>query len=841
MNKHSINIDELISKLTIKQKASLCSGFDFWTTKKVKGFDIPKIRYSDGPHGLRRERMESDDVGMKQSFNATSFPPFVNIGASWDKEIAYKMGVALANECIDQHINVILGPGINIKRSPLCGRNFEYCSEDPNLSGKLAAGYINGCQSKGIGTSLKHFCVNNQESRRMTINSLVDERALREIYLKGFEIAVKEAQPYTIMCSYNKVNNTYLSDNKKLLNDILRDEWKFKGLIISDWNAVNDRVQGVRVGMDLEMPSSNGINDRKIVKAINEGKLTEEELDVVVRRNLELINKSLNMDVDVINPDNDIKIYKSNHQLAREIARESFVLLKNNNSALPFAKNEKLCVIGALANKFRYQGAGSSKINPYNLVNFIDALDKYEIKYEYEPGYTIDNSKDLPNLEERALNLADNYDRVLFFLGLTDSFECEGFDRTDINLPKNQTELLNKLIQKGKKVTVVLLGGSPVETTWAKNVDALLNAYLPGEAGGEALYDVIFGDFSPCGKLAETYPIKNQDNISAKYYQMGPINLEHRESIYIGYRYFDTAQKEVAFPFGYGLTYTNFEYKNLECQKQLNKNNKLKLSFDITNIGSYDAKEVVQIYVQDNNPNIHKATKELKAFEKVFIKQNETKKVEIELSYEDFSYFSKNLNRWAVNDSDYTIHIASSSRKTELKQIIKVEGNLDGYIENVENQEDYYNLNKIDEISDKCFYSMIDVPILPNEIAPRGKMTINNTLGDLGCCSVGKIFLKNAPKVIKKTVPNADFTTLLMIEKGMVEMPLRGLVGITSGLVSERIPHGLLSWANKRRLKGVYLLITGGIKSLFNLISLSARNRKYKKECLKNHKSKIQN
>ena len=834
MNKNSINVDEILNKLNIKEKASLCSGFDFWTTKKVKGFDFPNIRYSDGPHGLRREKFDSDDLGMKQSFKSTSFPPFVNIGSTWDKDLAYQMGEALANECKDQHVSVLLGPGINIKRSPLCGRNFEYCSEDPLISGKLAANYINGCQSNGIGTSLKHFCVNNQESRRMTINSLVDERALREIYLKGFEIAVKESQPYTIMCSYNKVNNTYMSDNKKILNDILRKEWGYKGLVISDWNAVNDRVEGIKAGMDLEMPSSNGINDKKIVKAIKNGTLSEEELNISVKRNLDLINKTLKMNVDILNPENNIEIYKTNHKLARKIARESFVLLKNEKNSLPLSKKEKICVIGTLADKFRYQGSGSSKINPYNLVNFLTALKNNNIEYDYEPGYTIDNSKNLPNLEEKALKLSKKYSKIIYFLGLTDSFECEGFDRTDINLPKNQIDLLEKLSKENKNINVVLLGGSPVDTSWSKNVNSILNAYLPGEAGGEALYDIIFGDYSPCGKLAETYPIKNQDNISAKYYQMGPINVEHRESIYVGYRYFDSANKDVAFPFGYGLTYTNFKYKNLNCSnKILKKDENLKLSFEIENIGNYDAKEIVQIYIEDNKPNIYKPKKELKAFEKKLIKKETTQTISLELKYEDFAYYSKNLSRWAVNDSEYTIHISSSSNKTELKCIVKVEGNLNGYIEETKNQEDYFNISKINEISDKSFYSIIDVPIIKNEVLARGKMTINNTIGDLSCCSIGKKFLKIAPKIIKKTVPNADFTTMLMIQKGMIELPLRGLVGITSGLVSERIPKGLLSWANKKRIKGIHLLITGGIKCLFNLISLSIKNKKYKKECLK--------
>lgn len=845
MAKNKINVKEAISNMTLKEKASLCSGADFWLTKKVKRLSIPDTRMADGPHGLRKENNFTGTVGMKGSFPATSFPPAVNIASTWSTDISNKVGEMLALQSLNQHVSVVLGPGVNIKRSPLCGRNFEYFSEDPILASKLAVAYINGCQEKGVGTSIKHYAANNQETLRMSIDTLVDIRALNEIYLKCFEEPCKKARPWTIMCSYNRINNTYASDNKYLLNDVLREKWGYDGIVVSDWNATNDRVEGIRVGMDLEMPGTNGSNDKKIVKAVKEGLLDEKELDKVVERLLNYINKCADLNTsNYFIHEEDEQLYKKGHELARKVASESFVLMKNEDKNLPYNKNDDFAVIGALADEIRYQGSGSSRINPYKLVNFLDMKKDKNLKFEYAPGYSVKRSDADTDkkIAQDAIELAKKSKKILYFMGLTDLFECEGYDRNNLEMPENQVSLLESISKVNDNITIVLFGGSPVNTDCFKYAKSVLNVYLPGEAAGQAIYDVIFGDVNPSGRLAETYPISLDDCFYNQYYKMGPISVEHRESIFVGYRYYDTANIPVAFPFGFGLSYSSFEYSNLTLSsKAINDDQKVTVSFDIKNTSDVDGYEVAQVYVQDNNPVIFKAKKELKGFKKVFIKAKSKQTVTIELDREAFSYFATDINDWHVESGEYTIHICKNVNEVILSDTLNVKNVTTTYSQQSYEKvyPSYYNIAGVKSISDEEFVKLLGRDLVGNTPKKRGELDLSSTLYDMRESIIGKAFLKIGPVAIKKSMPDLDFTSLLMMEQGMKEMPIRGLVGITQGLVNFKIAKGLLLWANKRRLLATGYLLVGSTILVGSLIKTIHRGRKQKsayKKMMKNKK-----
>lgn len=832
-------IHELIKNMTLFEKASLCSGFNFWETKPVARLNIPSIVMSDGPHGLRKENNDdADNVALKSSYPATSFPPAVNMASTWNPDLICEVGTALGEQCINQQVDVILGPGTNIKRSPLCGRNFEYFSEDPYLAGKMAAGYINGVKKTGVGTSLKHFAVNNQESHRMTINAVVDERTLREIYLTPFEIAVKEAQPDTVMCSYNRVNGVYSSDNEYLLTDILRKEWGFEGLVVSDWNAVNNRVQGIIAGMDLEMPSCGGRTDKEIVKAVLDGTLAENDLDIVVERILKLAYK-----VEQSRDEGYFYNYRDGHKLARKVAQESIILLKNKNKMLPIDHNEKITVIGSLAQTIRYQGAGSSRINPYNLVSFIDYLNSHKLKYEYKEGYTLSNDGYDEKLFNEAIESAKSSEKVIMFVGLTDSYECEGYDRKDLTIPESHSKLIEAITKVNKNVAVVLLGGSPVEMPWIDKVDTLLNAYLPGEAAGEAIADIIYGVVNPSGKLAETYPIKLGDFIGSQYYTGGPKTTEHRESIFVGYRYYDTAKKNVLFPFGYGLSYTTFEYSNLKLSNNIiNDNEQLTIEFTIKNTGDVDGYEIAQVYVKDIESSIFRPEKELKGFKKVFIKAGEQTSVSITLDKRSFAYYNALEKDWIVESGDFEILVGSSSRDIKLNQTVSVNST-----SNVSTPDyhktapSYYKLDSVNEISAEDFTAIYGKELPSNLPSKRGEFDKNTTIGELKCCIIGKLFCKFAPGVIKSQVPDADMTTMLMLQQGMEEMPMRGLSGVTSGLLDNIVTEGMILWGNKHRMKGLGKMLKGLVLSIKNIKNISKENKvSLEKKKAKEEKQKLQ-
>lgn len=817
-------ISQLISELTLPEKASLCSGATFWDTKSIDRVHIPSFVFADGPHGLRKENNDDvENVALKSSYPATSFPPAVNMASTWNPELIGEVGKALGEQCLNQGVNVLLGPGTNIKRSPLCGRNFEYFSEDPYLAGVMSYSYINGVESTNVGTSLKHFAVNNQESKRMTINSVVDERALRELYLLPFELAIKNSNPKTVMCSYNKINGVYSSDNKRLLSDILRDEWGFKGLVVSDWNAVNDRVAGIHAGMDIEMPSCGGRTDKEIVKAVVDGSLSEEELNTVVRRILEL--------AFLAEESKDLEYfynYREGHVLARAVADESIILLKNNDRLLPLNIEDDLTVIGALADGIRYQGSGSSRINPYKLISLIDHLEQKKHSYTYAPGYKFSNDGFDQSLLDEAVELAKNKSNVVLVVGLTDSYECEGYDRTNLSIPTSHTKLIESVAEVNPNVTIIVLGGSPIEMPWLDKVKAVINAYLPGEAAGEAIADVLFGKTNPSGKLAETYPIALSDFIGSQYYKGGPKTTEHRESMFVGYRYYDTVEKNVLFPFGYGLSYTTFEYSNLKLSSESIKDTEtLEVTFDITNTGDVFGAEVAQLYVHDVDSVAFRPYKELKGFKKVFLAPNETATVSLKLDKRSFAYYNTNINDWHVESGKFDILIGASSREILLQDTVEVIDTMDNVplLNMREFAPEYYNLKDAETISADSFKAIYGNDLPANTITKRGDFDKNSTVGDLKCCIPGKVFCKVAPAVIRSSVPDADLTTMLMMQQGMEEMPVRALNGVTSGLLDDIVCEGMLLWANKHRMKGLFRMIKGFIISIKNLLHTKSESR----------------
>ncbi|HBX71202.1 MAG TPA: glycosyl hydrolase, partial [Chloroflexi bacterium] len=630
------DIKELISKMTLEEKAGLCSGLNFWYLKGIPRLEIPSIMVTDGPHGLRKQAGDADHVGLNESVPATCFPTASALAATWNRDLVHQVGAALGEECRQEKVGVILGPGANIKRSPLCGRNFEYFSEDPYLTGEIAKSHINGVQSQGIGTSLKHYAVNNQEYRRMTIDAIIDERALREIYLAGYEIAVKVAQPWTVMCSYNKINGTYASDNKKLMRDILKDEWGHQGLVVTDWGAMNDRPLALEAGTELEMPGSPNGNDAKIVAAVRSGQLAEAVLDQAVARILGMIAKAEQTLAKDFSYDPN-----AHHALARRAAAEGAVLLKNEGQLLPLPENAKVALIGRFAKHPRYQGAGSSLINPSQLDNLYAELVKLvgAANLTYADGYTEKADAADEALIQEALNAARAAEVVIVYAGLTDIYETEGLDRIHMQMPPGHTALIQKMAAAHKKVVVVLSNGSPVEMPWVNDVQSILEGYLGGQAGAGALADILSGQVNPSGKLAETFPLKLADNPSYRSFPGGPATVEYRESIYVGYRYYDSVAQDVLFPFGHGLSYTSFEYSQLKLNQAQNPDGAaVTVRVKVKNTGKVAGQEIVQVYVHDVQSSVFRPAKELKGFAKVALKPGEETDVTLELDRRAFAF-----------------------------------------------------------------------------------------------------------------------------------------------------------------------------------------------------------
>lgn len=685
---HVLDVKKTCERTDTRGKASLCSGADFWHTKAIDRLNIPAAMVSDGPHGIRKQESLADHMGVAESIKAIGFPTASAMACSFDRDLLHKVGDALGEECVAEDLAVLLGPGINMKRSPICGRNFEYYSEDPVVAGELGAAFVNGVQEHGVGTSLKHFAANNQEWRRMSISAEIDERTLREIYLAAFETVVKKAQPWTIMCSYNRINGVYSCENDWLLNKVLRDEWGFEGLVMTDWGAMDERVPSLKAGLDLEMPDCHGETDKLIVKAVQSGELEEPVLDTAVERILTMVDKYLTARKG-IDPASMVHPLPSSvergydvaahHALARTTAEQSAVLLKNED-ILPLQKDKKIAFIGEFAKVPRIQGGGSSHINNTSVESALDAAGD---SVSYAQGFHIDEETTDETLLQEAITLAKESDVAVIFAGLPDSFESEGFDRTHLNMPANQNELIARISEVQPNVVVVLHSGSPIAMPWLDKVAGVLQMYLAGQASGGAAVNLLFGDATPCGKLAETFPLHLEDNPSYLNFPGNREKVCYQEGVFIGYRYYDKKKMDVLFPFGYGLSYTDFTYSNMKVTVNgknaadvdvIKETDEIVVSADITNTGNCDGAEIVQLYIK--NPVVYeiRPEKELRDFAKVFLKAGETKTVTFTLNARAFSYYETRIHDWYAESGDYEILLASSSRDIRLQDTVSITG-----------------------------------------------------------------------------------------------------------------------------------------------------------------------
>ena len=786
-------VDELLSLLTLEEKVALVQGHSFMFTNEVPRLEIPSIRMSDGPHGLR---IQDGDNGASASLPATAFPTASCSANTWNPELVRKMGNAMAEEAQYYGINIILGPGVNVKRNPLCGRNFEYFSEDPILASRFGVAEVTGIQEKGVGVSMKHFACNNSENYRFLGNSLVDQRALREIYLRQFEYVVKNAHPETLMCAYNKINNVYCSENNWLLKEVLRKEWGFKGLVMSDWGTTHDRVLGVKSGLDLEMPGDTPICRKWLFDAVNNGELSMEELDEAVKNVLQLVEKHVHdQHLDKIDWD-------AHHELAKEIASEGAVLLKNDHS-LPLNKEESLLMVGEMFEHMRYQGAGSSLINPSKHSSVKDAFDLNNITYKYLRGYNVNKTVIDESLIKEVVDACKDFEKVVLFVGLTDDSESEGGDRENMSLPENQLALIDALVKENKKLVVVLFGGSVIELPFYNDANSILNMYLSGQNGGEAAYELLFGLKNPSGRLAETWPIKYSDIPFGEEYAKAAQDV-YKESIYVGYRYYLTANKEVRFPFGYGLSYTTFDYSNLKVEQ---KENELVVTLAVTNTGALEGNEVIQIYVASPRENVHRPIRELKGFNKVNLKPNETKTVTVIINKEELKFWDIKQNRFVLEDGSYLVQVGKNSNEIVLEEKVTIEGERITKILQKEYESiDFANLS--DERYEKIWGVMI--PSLP----PKKPITLESRLSDLRATFMGRILLNAVLSVPRKQIKKAkkmpeglerdnEIKGAQAIEKMLTTSSIMTLSMASAGAFSYGLALGFRELANGHLIRGI--------------------------------------
>lgn len=785
---------EIVEKMSLEQKAKFVSGYDYWHLEEAKELGLPKIMVTDGPHGLRKQNTDkktSDGIGLGNSVPATCMPPAATSACSWDEDLLREEGEALAEECLQEKVSVILGPGTNIKRSPVCGRNFEYFSEDPLLAGKMSANLINGCQSKGIGNSLKHFACNSQEAFRMVVNEVIDERTIREIYFPAFEIAIKEAQPWTVMNSYNRINGVYASQNYWLQEQVLRKEWGFKGLVLTDWGASVDRIPGLENGTDLEMPSSGTLNTQRIIDAVNNGTLKEEVLDKRVDNVVDLIIKSkpalekeFKFDVE------------AHHSIARKVAEGSMVLLKNEGGILPLKSGAKVAVIGELAKAPRFQGAGSSVINPTKLDNAYDELVKLGVDVTYAQGYEKGKDEINSQLVSEAKNVAAKADVALVFVGLTEEFEGEGYDRENINMPSSHNNLVSEIAKANENTVVVLAGGSVVYIPWISEVKALLNSGLGGQAGGSAVANILTGKVNPSGKTAETYPLTFDDNPTFGNYPGGPVVSEHKESVYIGYRYYDTAEKKVLFPFGYGLSYTTFEYSGIKLSaKEINDTDTLKVSFTIKNTGNVDGAEIAQVYVADKESTIFRPKKELRAFTKVFLKAGESKEVTLELSKRAFAYYNVNLGDWHVESGDFEIMVGASSRDIKLTDTVNVKSTVEAVVPDYRETAPAYYTADIKNITDEQWTAVYGQELPAREVDKSKPIDIYCCLNDARHTKWGGKICRLIENIMSKMGSDANGDGKMLAAMA-TQIPIRNFIAMSMGVFSPEMADGLIMMLN---------------------------------------------
>ncbi len=788
---------DLIEKMTLEEKASLVSGKDFWQTQNIDRLGIPSIFLADGPHGIRKQAAAADHLGLNESIKATCFPTAATMANSWNLELGKEMGECLSVEAKSQKVNILLGPGINIKRNPRCGRNFEYFSEDPYLAGKMASRYIQGIQKEGISGCVKHFACNSQELRRMTVDSVMDERTLREIYLTNFEIAVKEGQPKCVMSSYNLINGEYANENQHTCNDILRGEWKYNGIMVSDWGGANDHIKGLLANNELEMPTTDGDTTREIIQAVKEGKLEEKVLDENVDRLLDIIFST----TEALNKEGTEMDVEKHHKIAQKCAEESLVLLENDG-VLPLNNKEKVAFIGKFIEEPRYQGAGSSVVNPHKLDRVLDEVKKYDLEYVgYEPGFELKN-KINKGLIKKACKLADKADVVVVFAGLDNVTEAEGIDRSNLLLPKGQLALIDELLKLNKKIVVCLSCGSVVELPFAKKVNALLHCYLTGQAGAKAILNILTGKVNPSGKLAETYVLKYEDTPSVKYFHALENTAEYREGIFVGYRYFDKVNKPVLYPFGYGLSYTTFEYSDLTVDEK-------GAHFTITNTGNFDGKEVAQMYIGLENSKVFRPKKELKGFIKVELKKGESKKVTIPFDEYSFRYFNVKTNKWEVEEGDYTIYIGSSSQNILLTGSIHETGTTDVVPYDKEKLDVYYN-GDVNDVSENEFKELLgrEIPIGDIVFYKKNRVIVDyfTTVDQLRHARgwTGRFFswaIRFAIKFLRGVGNTTLANTLIM---GVQNQPMRALSRMTGGAIHWGQLDGLITMFNGHFFKGLH-------------------------------------
>ena len=802
---------EMIQKMTLEEKAAFLSGKGEWQTWDFERLGIPSMYCSDGPHGIRKQAGAGDHLGLNPSLPATCFPTAATMANSWDPELGEEIGKALGEEAEVQDVHVVLGPGLNIKRSPLCGRNFEYFSEDPYLAGKMAAGYVRGIQSKGRYACPKHFAVNSQELRRMAMNAVLDERTLREIYLTGFEIAVKEGGAKAIMTSYNQVNGTYSNENTHLLKDILRDEWGYDGIVITDWGGSNDHIKGVAAGSDLEMPTPGMDSARQIVKAVQEGRLSEEAVDACVDRLLEAVLTLTKEGAEGVRKPEafDTEVH---HALARKAASESAVLLKNQDSILPLKPGTRVALIGDFAFEPRYQGAGSSMVNATKLDKMSELIKEYDLTVVgMARGYMRTGETDTV-MEKEAVDLAQSADVVLYCFGLDELSESEGVDRTHMRIPQNQISLLEAVARVNENVVGVLSAGAAVEMPWQTSLKALLHGYLYGQAGAGAMLDILTGKVNPSGRLNETYPVRYEDTPAFKYFPSEERNSEYREGLYVGYRYYDTAKVRVLYPFGFGLSYTEFKYSDLTVDQD-------GAEFTLTNTGDMDGAEAAQLYVGMKDARVFRPEKELKGFQKVFLRAGESRKVRIPFDDKTFRYWNVRTNRWEVEGGTYTIMIGASCLDIRLSTEADVEGTTETWPYYTNRMPSYYS-GLISQVEDKEFEELLGTPI------PYGKWSGDLTVNDAICqmyyakSPIARFAYKKLTQMKKKSeeAGKPDLNVLFIYN-----MPFRAIAKMTGGMVSMEMVEGIVTMVNGHFFRGLGHTIAGFFRN-------QRQNQKYVKK-----------
>ena len=786
---------DIIKQMTLEEKCYLFSGKDFWQTRSVERLGVPNMTLSDGPHGIRKQEGAGDQLGLNGSLPATCYPTAATIANSWDTALGEEIGEHLGTEAASQGVGTLLGPGLNIKRSPFCGRNFEYFSEDPYLAGKMAASYIRGIQKNGVAACPKHFAANSQELRRMASDSVMDERTLREIYLTGFEIAVKEGRARSIMSAYNRINGVYANENEHLLQEILRDEWGFDGLVVSDWGASNDHTEGVRAGSHLEMPTTGGDSDLELIEAVKSGRFSQELLD---QRVDELLDVILSVTKSIKPLEGKPFDVEKHHAMAAKASEQSIVLLKNENNILPLKKGAKVAVIGEFAQKARYQGAGSSVVNPTRLDNAMDVIKNFDLDVAgFEAGYPRSGKGD-PAMQARAVELAKKADIVLLYIGLDEISESEGLDRSHMRLPQSQIDLIEAVAAVNPSVVAVMSAGSAVEMPWLPKCKALVHGYLCGQAGASSVLKVITGQVNPSGKLAESYPVKYEDVSSAPYFPAKERTAEYREGLFVGYRYFETANVPVLFPFGFGLSYTTFEYSDLTVTGK-------EATFTLKNTGKMDGAEVAQLYVSKPDGDVFRPAKELKGFTKVFLKAGESRQVTIPLDDKAFRYFNVKTNRFETEGGAWTVMIGASCADIRLSGTVSVKGTQAASPYDKAKFAKYFS-GDIKSVSDAEFEALLGRPIPDGHWS--GTLDMNDAICQLYYAKswiarkVYKIMTNMLNKSIQKGEPDLNITFIY-------NMPFRGIAKMAGGMCTMEMAEGILTIVNGHFFKGLGAVIGG--------------------------------